>query len=110
MLRTLRIRHLAVIEDLTISFGAGLNVLTGETGAGKSIVVTAVGLAAGDRAESHRIRTGEDRAVVEAVFELGQGSAAIALLAERGMNPPDGGELAVRREVRASGGGPAGCS
>lgn len=103
MLRTLRIRHLAVIEDLTISFGAGLNVLTGETGAGKSIVVDAVGLAAGDRAESHRIRTGEDRAVVEAVFELPQGSAAAALLAERGMDPPEGGELAVRREVRGPG-------
>lgn len=103
MLRTLRIRHLAVIEDLTISFGAGLNVLTGETGAGKSIVVDAVGLAAGDRAESHRIRTGEDRAVVEAVFELPPDSPAATLLAERGMNPAEGGQFAVRREVRPSG-------
>jgi len=105
MLRTLRIRHLAVIEDLTVEFGSGLNVLTGETGAGKSIVVDAVGLAAGDRAETHRIRTGEERAVVEAVFELAEESPVNRILAERGLDRAAGGELVVRRELRPGGAG-----
>src|SRR5512143_232264 len=61
MLKTLRIRNVAIIEDLTVDFGPGLNVLTGETGAGKSIIVDALGLAAGDRGDATRVRTGADR-------------------------------------------------
>jgi DNA repair protein RecN (Recombination protein N) len=85
MLRYLNIRNLAVIESLEVSFQPGLNVITGETGAGKSIVVGAVGLLLGDRASSDIVRTGEETAVVQAVFEH------------------DGREVIVRREVTAQG-------
>jgi len=85
MLRYLNIRNLAVIESLEVSFQPGLNVITGETGAGKSIVVGAVGLLLGDRASSDIVRTGEETAVVQAVFEY------------------DGREVIVRREVTAQG-------
>ncbi len=85
MLRYLNIRNLAVIESLEVSFQPGLNVITGETGAGKSIVVGAVGLLLGDRASSDIVRTGEETAVVQAVFDL------------------DGREVIVRREVTAQG-------
>jgi DNA repair protein RecN (Recombination protein N) len=85
MLRYLNIRNLAVIESLEVSFQPGLNVVTGETGAGKSIVVGAVGLLLGDRASSDIVRTGEETAVVQAVFDH------------------DGREVIVRREVTAQG-------
>ena len=86
MLRFLSIRNLAVIERLELEFEPGLNVLTGETGAGKSILVGAVGLLLGGRASTELVRTGEDTAAVEAIFE----SAG-------------GGELIVRREISAQG-------
>ena len=70
MLKELRIKNLAIIDDLTVSFGEGLNVLTGETGAGKSIIVDSLGLALGNRAQSDMVRSGEKEAVVEAYFEL----------------------------------------
>jgi DNA repair protein RecN (Recombination protein N) len=70
MLKELRIKNLAIISDLSVSFGEGLNVLTGETGAGKSIIVDALGLALGDRAQSDMIRSGEKEASVQACFEL----------------------------------------
>ena len=85
MLRYLNIRNLAVIESLEVSFQPGLNVITGETGAGKSIVVGAVGLLLGDRASSDIVRTGEETAVVQAVFDV------------------DGTEVIVRREVTSQG-------
>jgi predicted ATP-dependent endonuclease of OLD family len=69
MLTELRIRNFAVIEQLTVSLGPGLNVLTGETGAGKSIVVGALSLLLGERASADVVRTGADRASVEGVFE-----------------------------------------
>jgi DNA repair protein RecN (Recombination protein N) len=69
MLKELRIRNLAIIEDLTIAFEKGLNVLTGETGAGKSIIVDALGLALGDRAQSDMIKSGAREATVQAFFE-----------------------------------------
>ncbi len=86
MLRFLSIRHLAVIDRLELEFAHGLNVLTGETGAGKSILVGAVGLLVGGRASAEMVRTGEDAAVVEAIFDA-----------------PDGREILVRREVSAQG-------
>ena len=70
MLRELKIKNLAIIDDLTVRFERGLNVLTGETGAGKSIIVDALGLALGDRAQSDLIKTGEKEASVQAYFEL----------------------------------------
>ena len=86
MLRFLRIRNLAVIEAVDVEFEPGLNVLTGETGAGKSIVVEAVALLLGGRASSDLVRTGESQASIEAIFET-----------------PDGRELVVRREMTSQG-------
>ena len=86
MLRFLRIHHLAVIDRLELEFEPGFTVLTGETGAGKSILVGAVGLLVGGRASADLVRTGEDLATVEAIFEL-----------------PDGREMIVRREVSSQG-------
>ena len=83
MLRFLRIKHLAVIDSVEVEFDPGLNVLTGETGAGKSILVEAVGLLLGGRASGDLVRTGEDAAAIEAIFESG------------------GEELLVRREITA---------
>jgi DNA repair protein RecN (Recombination protein N) len=71
MLRYLRIRNLAVIEQVQVEFEPGLNVLTGETGAGKSVLVEAVGLLLGGRASSDLVRTGADVAQVEAQFQDG---------------------------------------
>jgi DNA repair protein RecN (Recombination protein N) len=85
MLRFLRIRHLAVIDSVEVEFHPGLNVLTGETGAGKSILVEAVGLLLGGRASGDLVRTGEEAAAIEAIFESG------------------GEELLVRREITAQG-------
>src|SRR6185369_16530334 len=85
MLRLLRIRNLAVIEAVEVEFEPGFNVLTGETGAGKSIVVEAVGLLLGARASADLVRTGEPQATIEAVFE------------------DDGRALQVRREVTSQG-------
>jgi len=86
MLRLLRIRHLAVIESAEVEFEPGFNVLTGETGAGKSMLVEAIGLLLGGRATADLIRTGEDLAVVEAILD-----------------DPQRGELVVRREVTSQG-------
>ncbi|MDQ3488860.1 MAG: DNA repair protein RecN [Acidobacteriota bacterium] len=86
MLRFLRIQHLAVIDRLELEFSPGLTVLTGETGAGKSILVGAVGLLVGGRASADLVRTGEGQAVIEAIFESA-----------------DGQEVIVRREVSAQG-------
>lgn len=69
MLKELKIRNLAIIDDLTVSFEKGLNVLTGETGAGKSIIVDALGLALGERAQSDLIKSGEKEALVQAYFD-----------------------------------------
>ena len=68
MLLSLHVKNLALIEEEEISFGAGLNILTGETGAGKSVVIGSIGLALGDRADAGIIRTGAEYALIEAVF------------------------------------------
>jgi len=86
MIRFLSVTNLAVIDRLELEFAPGFNVLTGETGAGKSILVGAVGLLVGGRASADLVRTGEDTAAVQAVFEK-----------------PDGGEVIVRREVSSQG-------
>ena len=104
MLRLLRIRNLALIRELEIEFSRGLNVLTGETGSGKSIVVDALGLVLGARASQDFIRADCDSAVVEGLFEIGVGSPAATLLADTGFDSEDGA-LLVRREIAASGRG-----
>ena len=72
MLEELRIRNLAVVEDVVLELGPGLNVLTGSTGAGKSLILGAVNLLLGGRASARAIRSGEDRASVEGVFRVGE--------------------------------------
>ncbi len=97
MLRELKIRNLAIIDNLTVRFDRGLNVLTGETGAGKSIIVDALGLALGNRAQSDLIKSGEKEASVQAWFEPGDHN----LLSDAGIDVSEG--LIIRR-VLSSGG------
>lgn len=101
MLSELSIRNFAIIDRLQVQFGLGFNVLTGETGAGKSIIIDAVGLLLGDRARPELIRTGEEEATVEALFDLTALPALRAELAEQGFE--DGEELLVKRVVARSG-------
>jgi DNA repair protein RecN (Recombination protein N) len=106
MIESLRIENLAVLERAEIELGGGLNVLTGETGAGKSIVLGALALLAGSRASQDVIRDGASEAIVEAVFRV-EGDEALARALERlGVEVPDG-ELVVRRSVARSGRGRA---
>src|SRR5512134_2569787 len=97
MLRELNIRNLAIIDDLTVRFEDGLNVLSGETGAGKSIIVDALGLALGDRAQSDLIKAGEKEATVQAFFEIRD----ISTLPETGIDIADG--IMLRRIISNSG-------
>lgn len=103
MLKLIRINNIALIPSLELELRPGLVLLTGETGAGKSIVIDALSLVLGERASPELIRSGEERAVVEAVVEI---AAAGELLEERGL-PADGDEIVIRREVHASGKGRA---
>jgi DNA repair protein RecN (Recombination protein N) len=103
MLKLLRINNIALIPSLEVEFGPGLTLLTGETGAGKSILIDALGLLLGDRASPDLIRSGEERAAVEAVFDV---DGASALLEEHGLSS-DGDEVVIRRELQASGKGRA---
>jgi DNA repair protein RecN (Recombination protein N) len=104
MLTELRIRDFAVIDRLAVQLAPGLNVLTGETGAGKSIIVGALSLLLGERASADVVRTGAARAEVEGVFDVVRNSAVLELLAGLGMEPEDG-LLILRREVSAAGRG-----
>jgi len=101
MLTDLVIRNFAIIDNLHVSFLPGLNVLTGETGAGKSIIIDAVNLILGDRASADMIRTGEEEAVVECMFDLSDDEAVRAGLSEAGVET--GSELLVKRTVSRSG-------
>jgi DNA repair protein RecN (Recombination protein N) len=102
MLVELRIRDYAVVEDLSLTLGPGLNALTGETGAGKSIIVGALSLLLGERASSGVVRAGAPRASVEAVFDVSSLSDLTARMDELGY-PPEDGLLILRREVAAEG-------
>jgi DNA repair protein RecN (Recombination protein N) len=102
MLESLRIERLAVVDAVEIELGRGLNVFTGETGAGKSIILSALSLLAGGRASQEDIRQGADEAVVEAVFATRELPDVVVALAERGLAPEDG-SLAVRRTLSRSG-------
>src|SRR5450830_1869717 len=107
MLTSLRVRDLAVLEDVEVAFGEGLTVLTGETGAGKSLVVDAVMLLAGGRADPALVRAGAERLVVEGAFDCDDVEARRSLV-EAGLLEEGGAgpfEVVVRREVAAGGKG-----
>lgn len=101
MIVSLRVHHIALIEDLTLEFAPGLHVLTGETGAGKSIVVDAVNLVLGGRADRELIRTGEEKAWVEAVFAEEKDGPLAALLREQAIEYD--GTVTLYREMTRSG-------
>ncbi len=101
MLRELTVRNLAVIETVTVPFGPGLNVLTGETGAGKSILIDALTLLLGERAQTDAIRAGAETATIAAVFEVEPKGPVAALLGELGYPPEE--PLILRRELSRAG-------
>jgi len=102
----LHIRNIAVIDDLEVEFGPGLNVISGETGSGKSILVDAMGLLGGARAAAELIRSGESKALVEGVFQVPADGGVMAMLAEAGCDPEDAAEaVLVRRDLSAGSGG-----
>jgi DNA repair protein RecN (Recombination protein N) len=103
MLRLLRIRDFALIDSLEIELGEGLCLLTGETGAGKSILVEAVGLLTGDRAESEMIRSGAEEASVEGLFACGSRARDVESLLAAWQMPFEGDEVLLRRRLLRSG-------
>ena len=102
MLTELRIRNFAIIESLTLPLARGFNVLSGETGAGKSIIVGALGLLLGERASADLIRTGADRASVEGVFDITGQPEISALLDERGIDAEEP-LVVLKREIASAG-------
>jgi DNA repair protein RecN (Recombination protein N) len=104
MLTTLRIKNLALVPDLTLELQPGFNVITGETGAGKSIIIGALNLVLGERADRTLIRSGADACVVEAVFDLGGMRAPLApFLEENGLEPCEQNQLVLKRTFSSSG-------
>ena len=103
MIKFFRINNIALVAEARLELGRGLTLLTGETGAGKSILIDALGLLLGTRASAELIRTGEDQAVVEGVLEHPD---AAALLSRHGL-PEEGDEIVIRREIHATGKGRA---
>jgi len=104
MLRQLVIQDVVLIDRLAIEFEPGLGVLTGETGAGKSILLDALGLALGNRADVSLVRSGQAAASVSAEIELPNGHAALGVLANQGITPEPGEPLIMRRSLKADGG------
>ena len=101
-LKCLRVRDLALISEAEVEFAPGLNLLTGETGSGKSLIVDALGLALGARAAADQVRHGADRALAEAVFDASGVPAAWAALDDMGITPEP--EIVLSREVGGRGG------
>ena len=104
MLTELRIRNFAIIESVTLPLGKGFNVLSGETGAGKSIIVGALGLLLGERASADLIRSGADKATVEGVFDVAGVRNIVELADARGIDVEDD-TLVLKREIAANGRG-----
>ncbi len=102
MLAELRIRNVAIIEAVTVPFARGLNVLSGETGAGKSIIIGALGLLGGGRGAADDVRTGAERATVEGEFHVDGDADVLATLDAHGLEA-DGGVVTLKREVAATG-------
>ncbi|MHB1299232.1 MAG: DNA repair protein RecN [Gemmatimonadaceae bacterium] len=105
MLTELRIRNLAIIDTVTLPLAPGFNVLSGETGAGKSIIVGALGLLIGERASGDLVRTGAEKATVEGIFDIAGEQALVAMLDARGIELVGDGTLVLKREVTTAPGG-----
>jgi DNA repair protein RecN (Recombination protein N) len=101
MLKNLFIKNVALIEELAIEFGSGLNIITGETGAGKSILLGALGMVLGERTSADVVRKGADKAVIEAVFDATNNKRVEALLVANQIDTTD--EMILRREISAKG-------
>ncbi len=101
MLKTLYIKNFALIDELTIEFGSGLNIITGETGAGKSILLGALGMVLGERACTDVIRKGEDKAIIEAIIDVTNNKRVSELLKAHEIEA--GQEVILRREISAKG-------
>ena len=104
MLRQLAIRNVVLVESLELEFEAGLGVLTGETGAGKSILLDALGLAMGARADAGLVRSGQDAASVSVELELPANHPVNAMLADQEIEAEPGEPLIIRRTLKADGG------
>src|ERR1700694_1373743 len=102
-LRSLRIRNLALVESLDWDMASGFTVVTGETGAGKSIILGALKLVLGERADKTLIRTGADQCSVEALFELEDVAESDRILGEQGIDACEEGQLLLKRYFSASG-------
>ena len=105
MLEYLKVANLAVVENAEVRFSRGLNIVTGETGSGKSVLIGALGLVLGERADHGAVRAGARELSVEAVFNAEGLGAVDAVLADAGLPPCEDGRLVVRRSVSAAGGG-----
>src|ERR1041384_7493088 len=104
MLTTLRIKNLALVADLTLELQPGYNVISGETGAGKSIIIGALNLALGERADRTLIRAGAESCSVEAVFDVGRLRAPFKnVLEENGLEPCEENQLVIKRTFTAAG-------
>ena len=104
MLTTLRIKNLALVSDLTLELQPGCNVITGETGAGKSIILGALNLVLGERADRTLIRSGEESCSVEAVFDVKKLRAPLkSFLDENGLEPCEDHQLVLKRTFTAAG-------
>ena len=103
MLRSLQIRDYALIEQLEVEFDSGLNIITGETGAGKSILLGALKLLLGERASTEALRSGAKKAVIEGVFDNADEGRLPALLDSHEIEPSENGRLVVRREISERG-------
>src|SRR5436189_2106794 len=104
MLTTLRIRNLALVADLTLELQSGYNVITGETGAGKSILIGGLNLVLGERADRTLIRSGSDSCSVEAAFDVSKVRAPLkSFLDENGLEPCEDGQLVLKRTFTTNG-------
>jgi len=100
MLKYISVKNFAIIENIEVEFNAGMTALTGETGAGKSLLIDAIGLLLGDRATSNVVRTGETKAIVEGIFEV-ENPKVISLLGEYDLDT-ENHELIIRRQITPS--------
>lgn len=103
MLSLLQIRNIALIGELTVEFGPGLNMLTGETGSGKSIIVDSLGALTGGRVTADIIKQGSEAASIEGAFTAGDDAALFELLGESGIDAEPGDDIIIRRELSAAG-------